>query len=175
VCENNLGLGLHPGSGSQRPVLRRNRAAGNGGDGLFVCWRVKHGLFEGNELCGNKGAGVSIGHKDTDNVFRGNTVTGNAQTGVLFRGEAEAMGAHRNVFENNRIVDNGAPAGSTPALPNVVIRGTHHDLVFRDNTIGYTRPAGVEEGVRAGPGAKRLRVGDNRFENVKVPVKVEPK
>ncbi|HEV3261085.1 MAG TPA: right-handed parallel beta-helix repeat-containing protein, partial [Gemmataceae bacterium] len=65
LCEGNAGLGLHPGSGSQRPVLRRNRSLNNGGDGLFVCWRVKHGLFEGNVVRGNKGAGISIGHKDT--------------------------------------------------------------------------------------------------------------
>ncbi len=37
------GLGLHPGSGSQSPVVRRNRSLGNGQDGLYVCWRVKQG------------------------------------------------------------------------------------------------------------------------------------
>ena len=47
--ESNTGLGLHPGSGSQRPIVRENHAIGNGSDGIFVCWRVKHGLFEKNE------------------------------------------------------------------------------------------------------------------------------
>jgi hypothetical protein len=142
----------------------------NGGDGLFVCWRVRHGLFEGNELCGNGGAGVSIGHKDTDNLFRGNAITGNASARVLFRAEAEAMGAHRNAFEGNRIVDNGAGAGGKPPVANVVLRGAHHDVVFRGNTIGYTRPGGAAEGIRATPQAQRLQAADNRFENVKVPV-----
>ena len=60
----NSGLGIHPGSGSQRPVVRGNRSTGNGGDGIYVCWRVKHGVFEKNESRDNQGAGVSIGHKD---------------------------------------------------------------------------------------------------------------
>jgi hypothetical protein len=30
--------------------MRRNRSIGNGQDGLYVCWRVKHGLFEKNEI-----------------------------------------------------------------------------------------------------------------------------
>jgi parallel beta-helix repeat protein len=174
-CEQNLGLGLHPGSGSQHPVLRRNHSKNNGGDGLFVCWRVKHGHFEDNQLCDNKGAGISIGHKDTDNVFRGNTITGNARTGVLFRDEMEAMGAHRNVFKNNRIVDNGGTAGKKPPLPNVVIQGHHHDVVFQLNTIGYSQPANIDVGIRAGPEAKRLQAEENLFQNVKLPVKIESK
>ncbi len=93
LSENHEGLGIHPGSGSQHPVVCRNRSIGNGGDGLFVCWRVKHGLFADNEIRDNKNAGISIGHKDTDNLFRNNTVAQNSLTGILFRNEAEAMGA----------------------------------------------------------------------------------
>jgi parallel beta-helix repeat protein len=163
LAEKNAGLGIHPGSGSQRPVLRRNRSLGNGGDGLYVCWRVKHGLFEDNELRGNKGAGVSIGHKDTDNVFRGNTIADNAQTGVLFRDEAEAMGAHRNVFEKNRILDNG---GGRKDRPAVVILGHHHDLIFRDNTIGRSSPGSAAVGIKASDHARGLKVEENRFLNV---------
>ena len=59
------------------PVLRGNRSIGNDGDGLFVCWRVRYGLFEANEVRENRGSGISIGHKDSDNLFRGNTITGN--------------------------------------------------------------------------------------------------
>ena len=82
TCANNAGLGIHPGSGSQHPVLRRNRSLDNGRDGLFVCWRVKHGLFESNEIRGKRGPGISIGHKDTDNMFRLNEVIGNGQAGL---------------------------------------------------------------------------------------------
>jgi hypothetical protein len=48
VSEANNGLGLHPGSGSQRPVVRGCTARNNGEDGLFLCWRVKQGVFEEN-------------------------------------------------------------------------------------------------------------------------------
>ncbi|HIJ74562.1 MAG TPA: hypothetical protein HPP83_10720, partial [Candidatus Hydrogenedentes bacterium] len=47
--EGNAGCGLHPGSGSQRPIVRHNHSVGNDGEGMFVCWRVQHGLFEANE------------------------------------------------------------------------------------------------------------------------------
>jgi parallel beta-helix repeat protein len=165
LSENHEGLGIHPGSGSQHPVVCRNRAIGNGGDGLFVCWRVKHGRFEGNEIRGNQKAGISIGHKDTDNVFRNNTVVGNSLTGILFRNEAEAMGAHRNVFENNRILDNGGERGSKSAA--ILIEGHHHDLVFRDNTIGNSQAEGkTAVGILAGDGARNLDADGNEFVNI---------
>src|SRR4051794_17336682 len=50
VSEDNTHLGLHPGSGSQRPVVQECLARRNGGDGLFLCWRVRHGVFERNRL-----------------------------------------------------------------------------------------------------------------------------
>jgi hypothetical protein len=161
LCQGNAGLGLHPGSGSQHPIVRRNRSIDNGGDGLYVCWRVKHGEFTHNQIQGNGGAGLSIGHKDTDNVFRNNTFQLNQGPGILFRNESLAMAAHRNVFEDNRVVDNGLADGDPPIL----IRGPHHDLVFRRNTIGR-RPRDP-----AGPGivldqAQRLTSEDNEFVNV---------
>ncbi len=166
LCEGNGGLGLHPGSGSEAPFLRRNRSVGNDQDGLFVCWRVKHGVFEGNELRGNGRFGLSIGHKDSDNLFRDNAIVGNAHAGVFFRNEAEAMGAHRNTFEGNRILDNGAAATGPAARASVVIRGSHHDLVFRRNTIGHSDTA-------SGPAflvskaARGLKLEGNKLVNVK--------
>jgi hypothetical protein len=130
LAEKNVGHGLHPGSGSQEPTVRRNRSLANGEDGIYVCWRVQHGLFDANETAGNAGVGISIGHKDSDNLFKGNRLTGNKGAGLAFRREDEAMGAHRNVFEGNTILDN---AGGC-----VLIRGKHDDLVFRGNTIGYS-------------------------------------
>ncbi|MGA2068243.1 MAG: right-handed parallel beta-helix repeat-containing protein [Thermoguttaceae bacterium] len=173
LSEDNNGLGLHPGSGSQFPVLRHNRSLGNGGDGLFVCWRVKHGLFENNEIRGNRHDGISIGHKDTDNVFRNNTILGNGAAGVEFRNEQEAMGAHRNLFEDNRILDNWASAqGETKAC--IVIRGPHHDLVFRRNTLGNSKPGPAVIGILAGPQAAGLKSEDNRFLNVKTEIATGP-
>jgi parallel beta-helix repeat protein len=166
TCEQNTGLGIHPGSGSGRPVVRRNRSLNNGNDGLFVCWRVQHGLFEDNEVRGNKGAGVSIGHKDSDNIFRANQITGNGKAGVLFREETKAMGAHRNVFEGNRIVDNGLKDGSI----GVLIRGQHDDLVFRKNTIGSTQVNSTAVGIRCEKNTIGLQTPDNEFLNLKVPI-----
>jgi parallel beta-helix repeat protein len=167
LVENNDGLGLHPGSGSQSPVLRRNRSIGNGQDGLYVCWRVKHGLFEHNEIRGNQRVGISIGHKDTDNLFRHNIIESNADAGVLFRSESEAMGAHRNVFEENRIIDNGR-ASKTASQIQIVINGPHHDLIFRRNKIGRSiQPADAVRGIVASREANGLKVEANEFINVK--------
>jgi parallel beta-helix repeat protein len=174
LCENNAGLGLHPGSGSQHPILRRNRSLNNDGDGLFVCWRVKYGLFENNEIRGNKNCGISIGHKDTDNLFRNNTISENGAAGILFRSEDENMGAHRNVYEDNRIVDNGLSGRSDAPKAAIVIRGHHCDLVFRRNVIGNSKPgAGPAVGILSGKHAPGLRSEENRFLNVATEVEVE--
>jgi parallel beta-helix repeat protein len=166
LAEGNTGLGIHPGSGSQRPVVRNCRSVGNGGDGLYVCWRVKHGRFEGNEIEGNEGAGVSIGHKDTDNVFRNNRILANKRTGVLFREESEPMGAHRNVFERNLILDNGGAA--------ITIRGRHRDVVFRDNVLGRSATGDSRKiGLSLGKGAPEVRSEGNRFQNVSVELERE--
>lgn len=136
VSENNAGLGLHPGSGSQRPTVRGCTARGNGEDGLFLCWRVRHGLFENNFLDANGRNGISIGHKDTDNLLRNNKVTGNGADGVLFRNESEGMAAHRNTLEGN-VIENNGHGGEVAA---VRVRGQTRGLVFRNNTMRDTRP-----------------------------------
>jgi polygalacturonase len=132
---DNADLGLHPGSGSQRPVVRRCTARGNGTDGLFLCWRVRHGVFEDNVLEQNGRYGISIGHKDSDNLLQRNRVRQNAHEGVYFRDEALGMAAHRNRLVENTIENNGATAKS----PGVRIRGATNELVFEKNTIRDTR------------------------------------
>jgi hypothetical protein len=165
VVEGCAAIGLHPGSGSQRPVVRRNRSSGNGGDGMFVCWRVRHGLFEKNEIRDNAGSGISIGHKDSDNRFVENAITSNAKAGVFFRNETEPMGAHRNVFERNTILDNGRADGAKAA--GVALRGHHHGVVFRDNAIGNAQAGGpTAVGLVVGPHAKDFVSENNRFPNV---------
>ncbi len=175
AAEENAGLGLHPGSGSQRPVLLRNRSVGNGQDGVYVCWRVKHGRFEENEVRGNGRDGISIGHKDTDNLFRKNRVTENARAGVIFREESEPMGAHRNVFEENVILDNGrSPGGGRTPRAAVVVHGHHHDLVFRRNAIGNSKEGGpATAGFWVGRNARNLVEEENEFRNVSAPVERE--
>jgi len=135
VCEDNASLGLHPGSGSQRPIVRKCIARRNGTDGLFLCWRVRHGLFEDNILEGNGRFGISIGHKDSDNLLRRNRVRLNHRDGVFFRNESLGMAAHRNRLEENIIENNGT--GGEAA--GICIRGHTNDLVFKNNIIRDTR------------------------------------
>lgn len=141
VSEGNANLGLHPGSGSQRPVVQECIARRNGQDGLFLCWRVRHGLFENNLFEDNGQYGISIGHKDSDNLIRDNLVRRNHQEGVYFRNEAAGMAPHRNRVEDNVIEDNGA-AGEVAAIR---VRGETKGLVFRHNTIRETRIDGGKQ------------------------------
>lgn len=137
ISEDNAGLGIHPGSGSQRPVVRDCIARRNGEDGLFLCWRVKNGLFEKNVFENNGRFGISIGHKDTDNLLQDNEVRDNRQDGVFFRNETAGMAGHRNRLENNVIENNGSKDGAS----GIRVRGETKDLVFRNNVIRDTRPA----------------------------------
>lgn len=135
VSEGNGALGLHPGSGSQRPVVRQCVARNNGTDGLFLCWRVRHGLFEKNVLENNGRFGISIGHKDTDNLLQENQVRYNRQDGVMFRDETLGMAGHRNRLERNLIENNGAAKDAA----GIRVSGETRDLVFRGNIIRDTR------------------------------------
>lgn len=139
-CESvgNAALGLHPGSGSQRPVVRNCIARRNGTDGLFLCWRVRHGRFEDNVLEENGRYGISIGHKDSDNLVQQNQVRRNGHDGIYFRNETAGMAAHRNRLIANMIEDNGA----VEEAAGVRIRGETDDLVFEKNTIRDTRAVG---------------------------------
>ena len=163
VSEGNTGLGLHPGSGSQRPVIRECVARHNGQDGLFLCWRVKQGLFEDNLLEDNLGFGISVGHKDTDNLFRNNQVRGNHGDGVFFRNETEGMAPHRNRLENNLIENNGLEEGAA----GIRVRGQTRDLVLEHNTLRDTRPAGERKqtvGIKLEEKVGRATIQDNQIE-----------
>ena len=151
TSEDNADLGFHPGSGSQRPVLRDNLARNNGTDGLFLCWRVRHGLFEGNRLEGNGRFGISIGHKDSDNLLRSNHVARNAQNGVFFRLEAKGMSPHRNRLVRNVIEDNGRKPGTA----GIRVRGEPSGLVFEGNVIRDTRAGTLCRPRRSASSSKR--------------------
>ena len=163
VSHHNAGLGFHPGSGSQRPTIRNNAAYENNDDGLFLCWRVRHGTFEGNELRGNGRYGISIGHKDSDNLLRGNTVIGNANHGVYFRDEPEYTGGHRNRLEGNKICNNGTNGKGS----GIYIDGETNDTVIVGNEIGNQSKVGNSTqrfGVVIGLKAKRVKLEGNRLE-----------
>jgi len=163
VSEANTGLGMHPGSGSQRPVVRRCIARNNGEDGLFLCWRVRHGLFEKNILENNGRYGISIGHKDTDNLLQENEVRGNGADGIFFRNETVGMAGHRNRLEKNVIENNGGKSDAA----GIRVRGETRDLVFRDNIIRDTRSPEDQKqlvGIRIEEGAGEVTLEDNKID-----------
>ncbi len=162
---NNNGLGLHPGSGSQRPVVLNNRMAGNR-IGFFFCWGVKYGLVADNVIEDTEKAGISTGHRDTDNVVRGNIVRRSGEQGILFREHpVRARDPHRNVFENNTIEDSGSK-GDCVAIEML---GTAEDVVLRENRIVDTRRKHKSRkriGIRVGKKIKRLSLENNEFEGM---------
>ncbi|HEX6971856.1 MAG TPA: right-handed parallel beta-helix repeat-containing protein, partial [Limnochordia bacterium] len=153
--------GLHPGSGSQRTVVRRCQLLENDKIGLFVCWRVRFSRFEACTIRGNGEVGVSIGHKDTDNVFTGNEIIENGRHGVLFRNEPEHLAAHRNRFEHNRICDNGRDGEGC----GIYVGGQTRDLVITGNTFANTvRPPRQRYAIFVGAEAGPLQVDGNTME-----------
>ena len=173
TSEQNASLGLHPGSGSQRPVVRNCVARNNGEDGLFLCWRVRHGVFERNVLEGNGRYGISIGHKDSDNLLRGNQVRGNHEDGICFRNESLGMAGHRNQLEENVIEDNGLKRD----VAGIRIRGETREVMLKNNTIRDSRP--VEQrrqaiGIQVEEKAGQPRLEENSIE-AKVPIKNQKK
>jgi len=132
---NNSDLGLHPGSGSQRPIITDNTIIGSS-QGLFFCWGVKHGVAEGNIIEDCDKYGISIGHHDTDNLVRNNCVRRSGLHGVWFRQHPNpARDSHRNVFEGNLIVDSGV----RDECVAIEMLGTATGVVLRNNRIVDTR------------------------------------
>jgi hypothetical protein len=156
---DHAGLGLHPGSGSQRPVIRGNRLARND-IGLFFCWGVKSGVAERNVIEDSRSYGVSIGHRDTDNLIRDNDVIRSGKVGVLFRPErGQAFAPHRNRVEKNRIVDSGPDDGI-----GIDVQGETESITLAENRLRETRKPMKRVGIRLGARARDVRLIDNTME-----------
>lgn len=158
-CRGNTHLGLHPGSGSGSPTIRYCTSEENGRIGLFLCWRVKYGVFENNKLLNNGETGISIGHKDTDNTFRNNHANGNGREGILFRNESEPMAGHRNTFDGNEILDNGNDEEGY----GVRVLGVTNELAFTNNRIGNDETANQRYGFYVGEKAGKLALANNEM------------
>jgi hypothetical protein len=155
------GLGLHPGSGSQRPVIRNNRLADND-IGIFFCWGVKYGLAEGNKIK-NCRLGVSIGHRDTDNLVTDNDIETSGQAGVLFRPErGPGFCGNRNKIENNRIVNSGGESGI-----GIDVQGGTEAITLKANDIREQRQPMNRVGIRLGKETKDITLADNKIAGVK--------
>ena len=156
---DNANLGVHPGSGSQRPLIRNNKLHRND-LGLFWCWGVKYGLAEGNKIDANRSYGISIGHNDTDNVMRDNTITNSGKVGILFRNDTRGQDfwANRNTVENNRIIDSGGADGVA-----IDIQGKTKDVTIVNNEIRESRQPMERIGVRIDQHAGNIKLADNRI------------
>ena len=156
-CHDNANLGVHPGSGSQRPLIRNNRMERND-LGLFWCWGVKFGLAEGNRFVANRSYGISIGHCDTDNVMRDNDILNSGKVGILFRDDSRGRDfwPNRNMVEKNRIVNSGGPDGVA-----IDITGQTKDVKIVGNQIRETREPMNRAGVRIAAQAGSITMADN--------------
>jgi hypothetical protein len=156
---DNTGLGLHPGSGSQRPVIRGNRIERND-IGLFFCWGVKSGVAEKNAIEDSRSYGISIGHRDTDNLIRDNDVLRSGKVGVLFRPErGQAFAPHRNRLERNRIVDSGPDNGI-----GIDVQGETESITLAENRLRETRKPMSRVGIRVGARTRDVRLIGNTME-----------
>ncbi|MAF12629.1 hypothetical protein CMK11_19445 [Candidatus Poribacteria bacterium] len=163
LSEGHADLGLHPGSGSQRPVIRGNTVR-DCNIGLFWCWGVRYGVAEENDIARIRSHGMSIGHRDTDNVMRRNTIRDCGETGVYFRPEdPHTRAPHRNVVEENLI-------GEAPIGVNVDsrVRGV---AVVRNRFEGAD--GRMECGIRIRDDVSEITCAENTFDGVKTPIRDE--
>jgi nitrous oxidase accessory protein NosD len=155
---DHTGLGLHPGSGSQRTIIRGNTSERND-QGIFFCWGVRFGIAEGNTIADCRSYGISIGHRDTDNVVRGNIIRSSGKVGVLFRDESRSFAGHRNRVEGNQIIDSGPEEGV-----GIDVRGETEGLQIVGNQVRETRGAERRVGIRIGPRASHITLAGNLVE-----------
>ncbi len=157
---DNSNLGVHPGSGSQRPLIRNNRLENND-QGIFWCWGVKYGLATNNKIDGNRRYGISIGHCDTDNVIEKNTITNSGQIGVLFRDDSRGQDfwANRNILRENIIENSGGDAGVA-----IDVTGKTESVRIFGNTLRETRKKMNRTGIRLGQEVGKVNLNENSFE-----------
>lgn len=153
VVEKCSGGGIHPGSGSQRAVIRGCTSSENDKNGFFFCWRVREAVVEDNKFINNGATGISIGHKDSDNIIRRNVIADNAGGGVQWREETEPMAAHNITFIENTVRNNGSYG--------LFIGGETNGTVIRNNTIKCTGADSV--GVRIDKKAGDVVIENNQI------------
>jgi len=167
TVRNNTHYGVHPGSHTKRVVLEDSQIHGNGSDGVYVCWGVPDSIYRRNHIHHNgyriHRTGFCIGHKDTDSLIEDNHIHDNAKHGIHIRLKTEANGAHRNIFRNNLVENNGRPWADVPQqlkdlVPHhslegagIFVNGVTRDLVFESNTIRNSN--GMQKrGIHIAPG-----------------------
>ena len=162
----NADLGVHPGSGSQRPLIRKNHLFDNS-IGIFWCWGVRYGLAENNFIKSNKDYGISIGHCDTDNTMRDNDVIDSGKVGILFRNDTRGRDfwANRNLITKNRISNSGGGSGVA-----IKLDGQTKDTKVIGNIITDDRGQAERIGIEVNADVGNVQLIDNKIEGVKTRV-----
>jgi len=165
TIHNNADLGIHPGSGSQRPAMRNNNVSGSN-IGIFFCWGVKYGLAAGNSIA-ECNYGVSIGHHDDENLVTNNDIRSSLINGVIFRPErGEGFTAKGNRVEKNRIIDSGGDAGIA-----VDVQGVTAGNTLAHNLIQETRGPAERVGIQLGAEAGAMELIENTIEGFATPIR----
>jgi hypothetical protein len=163
-CHDNVGFGIHSGTGSQRPIARNNRLENNY-IGYYFCWGVRYGVVENNLILDSQRYGVRLGQKDTDNLVRGNEIRRSGEVGVIFEkvDGGRAYSPDCNRIEDNKIVDSGLKDGV-----GVEVGGIANEITISRNNILETRQPLNRIGIRIGPHTGNVYLADNRIEGFAV-------
>lgn len=140
---HNRGGGIHPGSGSVRYLLSKNRIEHNGGCGIFYCLRTTHSDCEDNSIEANGSAGISVGERDTDHIIRANTIRNNQGAGIEIR-KAQVQSGDRLRIAKNQLQNNCARKGES----EITVFDEIHDLAIVANTINPSKGKAISVGNR---------------------------
>lgn len=153
---DHTGLGMHPGSGSQRTIMRSNMIE-NCSIGIFFCWGVKFGLAEKNTLRKNR-TSVSIGHRDTDNIVCDNLIEDSGEVAVLFRPErGVGFAGNRNRIARNTIINSGGEKSAA-----IDIQGTTEGILLEANVLEEKRAPAERVAVQLGADTKDIKLVGNQ-------------
>jgi hypothetical protein len=147
------GGGIHPGSGTVRYVMRKNRIHDNGDNGIFYCLRTTHSLCEGNTIRENGACGISIGERDTDHVVKRNDLRSNGGAGIDFR-PPDRIGGDRVWLEENHLAGNCGGTGSA----EIEIRAGVNQVVMKANQIS---PSEGKHAIRVESGCRDIYAAQN--------------
>jgi hypothetical protein len=127
---HNVRSGLHPGSGSVRYVMERNRIHDNDRWGIFYCLRTTHSICRNNEITRNVLDGINVGERDTDHLIESNTIRENGGAAIAWRG-AGHEGGERTIVRGNVVGPDCTKEGQAEFYLPPGIRDVH----FVENVI----------------------------------------
>lgn len=161
---DNAGYGLHPGSGSQRAIVRDNSLERNR-IGIYICWGVRDSLFERNTIRDCHQHGISVGHHDNHNCIRNNIVEGTGEVGILLRAErGKGYTPTGNRIIDNRVTNTGGEHGVA-----IDIEGVTHGNVIVRNRLEENRGAAQRIGIRLSADSGENEIAENAIDGFHAP------